>query len=226
MPADRRNVDRGRRLDLVAIEYSLRAVQADFERINNTLSVAREPLTDQVIDHLMLGYRRVDALVAARRNPFALGSSPELLELNLLTLCGSDDRTREGCQRLRSATEAHYYDTGENGIAALAARMRSMQGESVWRRAAMAYMFILSQPQLFLEGNHRTGCLVMSWMLAREGEAPFVLSVENARAYFDPSTLVKHTRKHTLKMMVEKPLLVKRLGQLLRSEADTVHMGG
>jgi len=45
--------------------------------------------------------------------------------------------------------------------------------------------------------SHRTGVLVMSYILAREGRPPFVLTVENAKAYFDPSTLIIKTRKHS-----------------------------
>jgi ABC-type phosphate transport system substrate-binding protein len=30
--------------------------------------------------------------------------------------------------------------------------------ESAWKRAAGVYVRILSQPQLYIEGNHRTGC--------------------------------------------------------------------
>jgi hypothetical protein len=34
----------------------------------------------------------------------------------------------------------------------------------------------------------------MSYILAREGRPPFVLTAENARAYLDPSTLITETR--------------------------------
>jgi hypothetical protein len=60
------------------------------------------------------------------------------------------------------------------------------EGKSVWRRAAGVYIRILSEPQLFIEGNHRTGALIMSYLLAREGRAPFVLTDDNAREYFNP----------------------------------------
>jgi hypothetical protein len=44
------------------------------------------------------------------------------------------------------------------------------------RRAAEVYIYILSEPQLFIAGNHRTGALVLSYILAREGRPPFVLT--------------------------------------------------
>jgi len=215
---------KARRLNLNAIEASLRAVQADFDAINRTLSVRREPLSDEVVGFLMDGYRGVDKLLATGLDLFSLGNSREVLELNFLVLCGTDDRTRDECRQHIQATEEHFYANGDGGIGSLITWVQGMNGESVWRRAASAYIHILSQPQLFIEGNHRTGSLIMSWMLAREGKPPFVLTVENAKAYFDPSTLAKNARKHTVKMLLERPKLVSRLAHLLKSEAEKEHV--
>jgi hypothetical protein len=84
-----------RRLDLDAIERSLRGLQHEFERINETLTVPRDPLSDCVLENMMLGYRRVDRILADRIDLFALGSSGYLLELNALVLWGDDHRQRE-----------------------------------------------------------------------------------------------------------------------------------
>ena len=35
----------------------------------------------------------------------------------------------------------------------------------------------------------------MSYILARDGHPPFVLTVDNAKAYFDPSTLITKKKK-------------------------------
>lgn len=53
---------------------------------------------------------------------------------------------------------------------------------------------------------------------------PFVLSPQNAKAYFDPSALVKSSRKHTLRMLLERPKLVKRFAQLLKDDAEITHV--
>jgi hypothetical protein len=60
----------------------------------------------------------------------------------------------------------------------------------------------------------------MSYMLAREGLPPFVLSVANAKAYFDPSTLVKETKKHGLRRLIRVPKLRKRFAELLKEHAE------
>lgn len=215
---------RTRRLNLEAIENSLRTVQRDFDVINTTLSTPRDPLSDEVLDWMMIGYQRVDALVRARVDPYAIGNSAALLELNLLVLCGDDQTQMSECAQLVKATRTGYYVKGDGGIEALLERMKTLYAESVWRRVASAYIHMLSQPQLFIEGNHRTGALLMSWMLALEGKPPFVLSVENAKAYFDPSALAKNARKRSMQMMLERPKLMKRFAELLKREADKEHV--
>jgi prophage maintenance system killer protein len=214
---------RPRRLNLSEIESSLLAVQADFDQINSTLSTPRDPLSDRVIGYMMRGYEQVDRLLAEDHDLFRVGSSGCLLGLNHLVLCGAGAEQRADCRQQIQATAAHFYDHGDGGVEALINRVRILDGESVWRRAAGVYIQVLSQPQLFIEGNHRTGALIMSWMLAREGRPPFVLSVANAKAYFDPSELVKNARKRTLKMLVERPKLIRRFAELLESEADRNH---
>ena len=215
---------KSRRLNLAAIEASLRRVQANFAAINATLTPPRDPLSDRVLEQMLLGYERVDWLLERRIDLFTNGQSRQLLELNFLVLCGHVETRHRECARQMEATEAHFYSSGDGGVGALMAWVKALQGEPVRRRAASTYIHILSRPQLFIEGNHRTGALVMSWMLAAEGKPPFVLSVENAKAYFDPSTLVKNARKRTLGMLLQRPKLVKRFADLLKAEAEVGHV--
>lgn len=213
-----------RRLDLDAIERSLRDVQRDFGQINRQLEHPRDPLSDQVITHMMIGYRQVDRLLAERVDPFALGNSRAILELNFLVICGEDRALRAECARALAATEERFYVKGNGGFESLMELLALMSGEPVWRRAAAAYIQVLSEPQLFIEGNHRTGALIMSWMLAREGRPPFVLGVDNAKAYFDPSSIAKSLRKHSLGMMLSRPKLLKRFAALLKDGARKTHL--
>ena len=89
-----------------------------------------------------------------------------------------------------------------------------------WRRAAGVYVRILSEPQLYIEGNHRCGALIMSYLLAREGKPPFVLTVDNAKAYFDPSTLINATRKTSFALLFKLPHLAQSFAQFLKEQAD------
>jgi hypothetical protein len=92
--------------------------------------------------------------------------------------------------------------------------------ESAWKRAAGVYVRILSQPQLYIEGNHRTGALIMSYILVRAGKAPFVLTVDHAKAYFDPSTLIKGTKKTATTMLMKLPHMKKLFADFLRHQTD------
>ena len=195
-------------------------MQASFDAVNATLATPRDPLTEDVLQRLLLGYRYVDRLLADNVDLFAAGNSSCLLEINLLVLCGTDQFTRGECGQLIEATEERFYGHHDGGVGELISWTRMMRAETVWRQAASAYIHILSQPQLFIEGNHRAGSLIMSWILARSGKPPFVLSVNNAKAYFDPSTLAKNARKNTVNMMLKRPKLMKRLADLLEQDAE------
>ncbi|WP_236849020.1 hypothetical protein [Candidatus Thiodictyon syntrophicum] len=211
----------GVRLDLAAIERSLRAVQRDFARINATLEIPRDPLSDRVIANLLAGYAYLDSLLALGRNPLALGNSADLLQLNHLVLCGTDEADIKDAAKHLAETVARFYDrSGPGGVGELMDTLAAYRDEPVWRRAARAYIQVMSRPQLFIEGNHRTGALIMSALLAGEGKPPFVLTVNNAKAYFDPSTLAKDSRKRSLQLFLRRPKLCKRFAELLKSEAD------
>jgi hypothetical protein len=60
----------------------------------------------------------------------------------------------------------------------------------------------------------------MSYLLAREGKPPFVLTVDNAKAYFNPSTLIKATRKTSFALLFKLPHLVRDFDQFLKAQAD------
>jgi len=96
----------------------------------------------------------------------------------------------------------------------------SRRGDSPWTLAAGVYVRLLSRPQLFVEGNHRTGALAMSYILVRENEPPFVLTTENAATYFDPSTVIQDTDKQGLAMFFRSPGLIRRLASFLQEHSD------
>ena len=94
--------------------------------------------------------------------------------------------------------------------------------KSVWRRTAGVYIRMLSDPQLFIEGNHRTGALIMSYLLAREGCAPFVLTDKNAREFFNPSSVFKKTKKRSVLMRIKMPGLASAFADYLKQSSEQV----
>ncbi len=179
------------RLNLDRIEESLRDVQEHFEEINAELLMRREPLTDQIIDNLLEGYAYVDEMLEAGIELFSPSGIDNILELNHIVLCGCDDRVRLEYGPHLLETRRRFAD----GIDEIADWYERKRHKSACRRAAGVYVLIVSQPQLFLEGNHRTGSLVASYILVQEGLPPFVLTRKNAQAYFNPSTLIKYRHK-------------------------------
>ena len=85
-------------------------------------------------------------------------------------------------------------------------------------------MRILSKPQLFIEGNHRTGVLVASYVLLRNGLPPFVLTVENARTYFDPSTVIRETNKLGPLALFRLPGIKKRFARFLQDQPGSDYL--
>jgi hypothetical protein len=195
-------------------------VWAEFARINARLRSPRDPMGEDVVRNMVAGYALVDDLVAAGIDVFAMGNLKHLLELNTVVLCGNDPARRLEYGRHRATTEQRFYEERDGGIRDLVEWLERHGRRSVWQRAAGLYVRILSRPQLFVEGNHRTGTLVMSYILVREGEPPFVLTPENAAAYFDPSTAIRNIQKQGLAMLLRSPGLRKHLARVLVEHAD------
>lgn len=179
------------RLDLDRIEASLYEVKNNFEALNEKLLMRREPLTDQIIGNLLEGYAYVDQLLEDRVEVFSPSGLDHILELNHLVLCGSSARVRLEYGPHLLETRRRFAE----GIDEIADWYERKRHKSATRRAAGVYVLSVSQPQLFLEGNHRTGALVASYILVQEGLPPFVLTPKNAVAYFNPSTLIKYRHK-------------------------------
>ena len=139
-------------------------------------------------------------------------------------LCGSSEARRAAHAGHRTATEQRFYDEPDAGIQDVVEWHAANDDEPVWTRAAGVYVRMLTTPQLFIEGNHRTGVLVMSYVLMSAGLGPFVLSVGNAETYFQVSTALRHTHKHGPLALFRLPRLRRRLAALLRDHDDARYL--
>jgi hypothetical protein len=202
----------------------LRAVQAEFPRINAVLKSPRDRMDDAIVERMLAGYALVDELLARNVDLFSLRQLRTFLELNAIVLCGLDPKVRAEAARHLDATDKHFYDEKDGGIRDIIEWYELHAGESPWKRAAGVYIRILSEPELFIEGNHRTGALIISYILARAGEPPFVLTVDNAKAYFDPSTLITKKKKKSLTLLLEMPRLKRRFADFLVAQEDPKYL--
>ena len=207
-------------LNLPVIESSLRRVQREFGSINPRLSGQRDPMSDEVIENLLAGYLFVDVLIDWGIDVFAMGKHKYLLELNNIVLCGPDQTLRTEFARHLEATENRFYAEPEGGIEDIVEWRARHLDQSVWQLAAGLYVRTLSKPQLFIEGNHCTGVLLASYILLRGGKPPFVLTVENAVAYFEPSTVLRNTSKQGPMALFHLPGIKKRFARFLEDQAD------
>ena len=113
------------------------------------------------------------------------------LELNNRVHYGEDTALRmEYGRAMRAASDKFY--AGVPILQKWYDRHLGKKGDDPRKVASEIYVGIVGQPQLFVEGNHRTGSLIASWIDMSGGKPPFVLSHENAIDYFEPSHKIKH----------------------------------
>ncbi len=204
------------RFDLQAINTALTDVQNKFTLIVNERNFSRPEITDECRLNLMEGYVFIDYLLEQGLELYEPGNTSRLLELNNLVLCGSNQLVRHENKQHIEATYERFYERQSGDIDAMVAMLKKHFTVNVWRRAATAYVHILAQPQLYIEGNHRTATLIMSYILAQEGKPPFVLTSENAAAYFAHSLLAKDIQVQGLDRVHKLPRLIVVIARLLK----------
>lgn len=207
-------------LDLEKIEARLRETQREFDRINALLTMRRDGMPDAIIEQMLDGYAYVNRLLINGTEIMKLGEFHHLLELNHLVLCGSSSERRAEFRNHIERTEAHFYDREAGDIGGLVDWYQRHTSKPVRKLAAGVYVRVLSRPQLFIEGNHRTGALIMSYLLGLQGKPPFVLTPENAEAYFNPSTLVRDSHKYSLDELIKIPKLARYFANFLQENED------
>lgn len=208
-------------LDLQSIEASLREVQREFPLINQELNFSREPMDDEVVDNVLAGYAFINQLLKADIDLFALGSSSHLLELNTRVLCGTSEQKRLEYHKHIAANSRYFYERTDGGIIDLHEWYTLQKNEPVWLRAASMYIRILSEPQVFIEGNDRTGALVMCYILVKAGQPPFVLTLKNAVAYFQASAQIKKLPRNGLVNLLRLPRQKSQIVGLLRIQSQS-----
>lgn len=207
-------------LDLAAIEASLREVAQQFAHSNPHLACQRDSFDDVAVNHMLAGYAFIDELIERKVDLFAFGQLSLFLELNALVLCGRDEQMRSEAARHLSATDKHFFDNVDGGIRDIIEWHALHADESPWMRAAGVYIRMMSEPELFIEGNHRTGALVMSYLLVRGGQPPFVMTIDNAKDYLDWSAHFTTKRKTGLALRCQMPWLKRRFAEFLKTQAD------
>jgi len=181
------------RLDMGVISQSLLEVEHDWPRIDAELerrAIGRKDVFSAFLrGNMLTAYAYLDDLLEERVDPLSHAGVGHMLMLNNRVHYGTDEALMA---EFASAIEANAQKFHDNvKIIAAWYRKHAAQHDHPYKLAAEMYVSILGQPQLFIEGNHRTGSLIASWINLDAGYAPFVLSVDNALAYFAPSAEIK-----------------------------------
>lgn len=210
-------------LDLTLIEQSLRNVQTAMA-LSNSDSGPRDALTDQVILNMLDGYRFVNQAVAAREDWLALGQSRAVLTLNDLVLYGANPAADSLCTKRKYANESHFYKNPPGGFGELIEGLAMVMRAKPYSLPAEAFIRMLTSPQLFLEGNHRTGALIMSYLLLWEGFPPFVLTKDNRREFFSLSENIRQHHKKSLPLLLRKHGFRSKLNNFLVNTANPAYV--
>ena len=182
------------RLNLDAVERSLSGVQRDWHIIESELSnrsIGKKdaPFNSLLKERMIAAYNHLDTLLRDGVRPFSEESIMEMCRLNEYVHYGDDKSLRREHSQAIAANEEKYY---RNIIPIVKwHKSHTKDAPHPLKVASEVYVAILGYPQLFIEGNHRTGSIIASWIDLYYGHPPFVLGSENAVSYFEPSAEIK-----------------------------------
>ena len=182
------------RLHLENIAASLQTVETHWREIDDELDLRRigrkdTPFNAVVKMRMMSAFEYLDDLLSQQIPPFSPESIRPMLYLNHRVHYGTDHHLLSEYAKAIEATTEKFYQHIEPLQQWY--EKHTERGQHPLKVAAEIYVSILGYPQLYVEGNHRTGSLIANWISVYHGFAPFVLSADNAIAYFAPSTEIK-----------------------------------
>jgi len=211
------------RLRLGRIEDELRDVQRHFPAINAVLNSRRDEFTDTVRQNMLAAYEFLDAVVNDELDLFSDEGLEALLQLNHLVLLGRGYDPGEFGRHI-SVTRRRFFDNFHQYVKPIRRWYRKHETDNPYKVASQVYVGVLSQPQLYQEGNHRTGSLLASGILLKNGCPPFVLTRQNAIAYFNPSSEIKFTDKRTIRGRLRLPKYQSDFREFLRQNVNEAYV--
>ena len=211
------------RLNLGRIDGELRDVQRHFPAINAVLNCRRDDFSDTVRQNMLTAYEFLDAVVDRNLDLFSDEGLEALLQLNHLVLLGRGYDPRAFGRHI-SATRHQFFDNFSRYVKPIRRWYRKHETDNPYKIAAQIYVGVLSQPQLYQEGNHRTGSLIASGILLQNGCYPFVLTRKNAVAYFNPSSEIKFTDKRSIRGKLRLPKYQHEFRKFLQQNVNQAYV--
>ena len=211
------------RLNLGRIEGELRDVQRHFPAINAVLNCRRDDFSDTVRQNMLTAYEFLNAVVDRNLDLFSDEGLEALLQLNHLVLLGRGYDPRAFGRHI-SVTRHQFFDNFSRYVKPARRWYRKHETDNPYKVAAQIYVGVLSQPQLYQAGNHRTGSLIASGILLQNGCYPFVLTRKNAVAYFNPSSEIKFTDKRTIRGKLRLPKYQQEFRKFLQQNVHQAYV--
>lgn len=200
-------------------------VLRNWEKIDDELDLQKigrkdTPFDKGLMENMLIAWDYIDFII--RKRDYSLLSDrggPDMLEVNHRVHYGINQTLRaEYIKAIEATTEKFsrqvvpmrdYY------------RKKMKNNTSAYKVAAEIYIAILGMPQLYIEGNHRSGSLVASWINLVHKKPPFVLTIDNAAAFFKPAQEIKKFNKRSIwRSMTKLPKYKNDFKHFWRSNCD------
>jgi len=190
------------RPNLKSIEESYSLVLKNWQKIDDELDLQQigrkdTPFNETLITNMLSAWEYIDFFI--RKKNYDLLSArggPDMLEVNHLVHYGQNLLLRQEYQKAIEATTEKF---SKNVLPIRDYYKKKMtDSASVNKVAAEIYIAILGIPQLYIEGNHRSGSIVASWVNLANKKPPFVLTIDNAISFFRPAQEIKKFNKRSV----------------------------
>lgn len=155
------------------------------------------PFDRQLMDNMLIAWEYMDFFI--RKKDYSLFSDRggvDMLEINHRVHYGLNTDLRKEYQKAITATAEKYVK--QIGPIRRYCKKHCHDSRSAGKVAAEIYIAILGTPQLYIEGNHRSGSIVASWINLVHKKPPFILTVDNAIAFFKPASEIKKFNKRSV----------------------------
>lgn len=190
------------RPNLKRIEESYQSVLKHWQEIDNLLDHTKvgrkdQPFDKKLMENLLHGWEYLDFVI--RKRDYSLFSDkggPDMLEINHRVHYGSDTELRNEYAKATQATTEKF--TRQVIPIRQYYKKETKKNTSTYHIAAEIFISIIGMPQLFIEGNHRSGSILASWINLVNDKPPFVLTRENAVSFFRPAQAIKSFNKKSL----------------------------
>lgn len=213
------------RPDLKKIEASYLEVLENWKQIDDALDLKKigrkdTPFDRTLMENMMTAWEYIDYFI--RKKDYSLlgiEGGPDMLEVNHRVHYGVNKSLRREYQKAIHATTEKFSKQVKPIRNYYRKKMKA--GTSVYKVAAEIFISIVGMPQLYIEGNHRSGSIVASWVNLVNEKPPFVLTVDNAVPFFQPAQEIKKFDKKSLwRSMTKLPKYEKEFKHFWKSYCD------